>query len=153
VFQGGRGRNLFDWEPGTGTDVYLGTGKANAVLVVGNRSGAAENDSLTADRAGGVTYARNNLVPFLLFTRGIQDWYIQPSTAAGNVVTVGDLTGTATRRVEVDASRSTVDAGDQNNADVRLVVNCRRDTISEGAGPTKLTNKAAPTPDGILSAL
>jgi hypothetical protein len=142
VFVGGAGRNLFDWEPGTGTDTYIGGGKFNIVLVVGNNGGLAENDSLTADGSGGVTYSRNNLVPFNIYTQDIQRWYIRPSTAAGNVVTIGDLTGTATRRVEVDTNKGTVDASNQNDADVNLVVNGKRNTVTEGAGPTYLPNKA-----------
>jgi hypothetical protein len=153
VFVGGAGRNLFDWEPGTGTDTYVGAGKSNTVLVVGNANGAAENDTLAADGAGGVTYSRNNLVPFNLFTRGIEYWNIRPSTGAGNNVTVGDLTGTGTKRVEVDASRSTVDASGQNDPNVLLVVNGRRNTVSEGAGPTQLTNRPAPTAADLLNAL
>jgi hypothetical protein len=150
VFVGGRGTNLFDWEPGTGTDTYVGAGRSNTVLVVGNAGGAAENDSLTADGAGGVTYSRNNLVPFKLFTRGIQYWEVEPSTGAGNQVALGDLTGTATRRVTVDESHGTVDASAQNNANVALVVNGSRDTVSEGAGPTRLTNTAPPAAADIL---
>lgn len=142
VFVGGAGRNLFDWEPGTGTDTYIGAGISNVVLVVGNKSGKAENDSLTSDGNGGVIYSRNNLVPFNIYTQGIQRWYIRPSTAAGNTVTIGDLSGTATRRVEVDTNSSTVNAGGQLNADVRVVVNGTMDTIIEGAGPTWTINKA-----------
>jgi hypothetical protein len=33
VFVGGAGRNLFDWEPGTGTDTYIGAEISNDVLV------------------------------------------------------------------------------------------------------------------------
>jgi hypothetical protein len=151
VFVGGAGHNLFDWEPGTGTDTYIGAGKKNTVLVVGNNGGAAENDSLTADGQGGVVYSRNNLVPFKIYTTGIQDWYIRPSTGAGNTVTVNDLSGTATKRVQVDASKSTVDASNQNNADVLLVVNGKRDTISEGAGPTRTENVALATTQQLLA--
>jgi hypothetical protein len=153
VFLGGQGRNLFDWEPGTGTDTYIGAGRSNTVLVVGNNNGAAENDSLTADGQGGVVYSRNNLVPFKLFTTGIQKWYLQPSTGAGNSVTIGDLSGTATKRVEVDQSQGAVDASGQNNPDVSLVVNGRRNTVSEGAGPTSLPNHQPPTSASILSGL
>lgn len=142
VFIGGKGRNLFDWEPGTGTDTYIGAGISNVVLVVGNNSGLAENDSLTADGAGGVTYSRNNLVPFNIYTQGIQRWYIRPSTASGNTVTIGDLSGTATKRVEVDTNGGTVNASGQNNADVRLFVNGTHNTVSQGAGSTYFINKA-----------
>jgi hypothetical protein len=75
-----QGDNLFDWEPGTGTDTYLGAGRLNVVLVVGNSGGAAENDSLTSDGQGDVIFTRQNLVPFYLFTQGIQQWYLEPST-------------------------------------------------------------------------
>jgi hypothetical protein len=153
TFVGGAGNNLFDWEPGTGTDTYVGAGKTNAVLVVGNNGGKAENDSLMPDGNGGVTYTRNNLVSFQLHTTGIQKWYIQPSSAAGNTVTVGDLTGTGIRRVEVDDSSSTTDASGQNDAGVHLVVNGSRNTVSEGAGTTTLSNNAAPTVASILNAL
>jgi hypothetical protein len=141
VFVGGAGKNLFDWEPGTGTDTYIGAGRSNTVLVVGNNNGKAENDSLTADGNGGVTYSRNNLVPFNIYTKDIQNWYIKPSSAAGNTVTIGDMSGTATKKVEVDANKGTVDAGNQNNADVKLVANGSRNTVTEGAGPTQTVNR------------
>jgi hypothetical protein len=142
TFVGGAGRNLFDWEPGTGTDTYIGGGKFNIVLVVGNNGGLAENDSLNPDGNGGVIYSRNNLVPFNIYTQDIQRWYIRPSTAAANTVTIGDLSGTATKRVEVDTNNSTVNAGAQMNGDVRVVVNGKFNTVSEGAGPTDLINQA-----------
>ena len=44
VFMGGAGENLFDWQPGTGTDTYIGAGRSNTVLVVGNNNGTQEND-------------------------------------------------------------------------------------------------------------
>jgi hypothetical protein len=141
VFFGGAGENLFDWQPGTGSDTYVGAGKSNTVLVVGNNNGQAENDTLQGDGTGGVTYTRNNLVPFELFATGIQNWIIQPSTATGNVVTIGDLSGTPTRHVEVDMTQGDVNAGNQNDADVTLVVNGPRNTVTEGAGPTFLHNK------------
>ena len=153
VFVGGKGFNLFDWEPGTGTDTYIGAGKFNEVLVVGNNNGTAENDALMADGFGGVTFSRNNLVPFNIYTQGIQDWVLEPSTGTGNNVVIGDLTGTPTKRVAVDASGSTVNAANQNNAQVNLVVNGQHDTISEGAGPTRTTNTTAPTATDLLNAL
>jgi hypothetical protein len=113
------------------------------VLVVGNNGGAAENDSLQSDGSGGTVYTRNNLVPFKLFTTGIQNWIVQPSSAAGNTVTVGDLSGTSTKRVEVDESNGTVDASGQNDANVHLVVHGKRNTVSEGAGTTTLSNTVA----------
>jgi hypothetical protein len=143
VFFGGAGENFFNWQPGTGTDRYIGAGRSNTVLVVGNNSAKAENDSLQSDGAGGTVYTRNNLVPFKLFTTGIQNWIVQPSSAAGNTVTVGDLSGTATKRVEVDESNGTVDASGQNDANVRLVVHGKRNTVSEGAGTTTLSNTVA----------
>jgi len=141
VFFGGAGENLFDWQPGTGTDTYIGAGKSNTVLVVGNNNGQAENDSLQVDGSGGTTYTRNNLVPFVLHTTGIQNWIIQPSSATGNVVTIGDLTNTATKKVEVDTTRGTVNAGAQNNPHVELIVNGPHNTVTEGAGETILHNK------------
>ena len=108
VFIGGRGYNLFDWEPGTGTDTYVGAGKKNEVLVVGNNNGTAENDSLQSDGQGGVTYTRNSGVAFQLHTTGIQNSVLEPSTGAGNTVTISSLSGTPTQRVEVDVSSSTV---------------------------------------------
>jgi hypothetical protein len=153
VFIGGSGSNLFDWQPGTGTDTYIGAGRSNSVLVVGNNNGSAENDSLTSDGQGNVIFTRNNLVPFSLFTSGIQKWYIEPSTGAGNTVTIGDLTGTATKKVEVDTSSGTVNASGQNDADVKLVVNGSSDTVSEGAGPTRLTNTMTPTAASLLADL
>jgi hypothetical protein len=152
VFTGGKGDNLFDWEPGTGTDTYIGAGKLNEVLVVGNSGGQSETDTLTPDGNGGVVYSRTNLVPFNLYTTGIQNWEIEPSTGSGNIVTVGDMTGTATKKVSVDLSGGTVNASGQNNASVALVVNGSRDTVSEGAGTTRLTDTAAPTADTIIAA-
>jgi hypothetical protein len=142
VFFGGAGTNFFNWQPGTGTDTYIGAGRSNTVLVVGNNGGKAENDSLQSDGNGGTIYTRNNLVPFQLDTTGIQNWIIQPSSAAGNTVTIGDLTGTATKSVDVDQSNGTVDASGQNNANVKLVVHGRRNTVSEGAGNTVLSTKS-----------
>jgi hypothetical protein len=153
VFHGGQGDNLFDWQPGTGSDCYYGAGKLNAVLVVGNSGGLAENDTLSGDGRGDVLFSRLNLVPFTLTTTNIQDWYIEPSTGAGNTVTIGDMSGTITRRVGVDASCSTVNAAAQNDSNVRLVVNGTRDTVSEGAGPTVLKNTTAPTAADIISAM
>jgi hypothetical protein len=141
VFTGGAGENFFNWQPGTGTDTYVGAGRSNTVLVVGNNGGKAENDSLMADGTGGVTYTRNNLVPFQLYTTGIQNWILQPSTGTGNQVTIGDLSGTATKKVDVDTNSGTVDASGQNDANVTLVVHGKRDTVSEGAGPTVLSGK------------
>ena len=133
VFFGGAGDNFFNWQPGTGTDTYVGAGKSNTVLVVGNNNGQAENDSLQSDGNGGATFTRNNVVPFKIFTTGIQNWIIQPSAATGNVVTVGDLSGTATKSVDVDTTKGTVDASGQNNANVKLSVHGTRNTVSEGA--------------------
>jgi hypothetical protein len=152
VFTGGQGYNLFYWQPGTGTDTYIGAGQRNEVLVIGNIGGQGETDSLKPDGHGDVVYSRTNLVTFSLYTTGIQNWYIQPSSGA-NDVTIGDLSGTATRRVEVDASRSKVHAGHQNSANVHLVVNGTADTIVEGAGPTTLENVPAPTDATLLAAL
>jgi hypothetical protein len=151
VFQGGKGYNLFDWEPGTGTDTYIGAGKGNTVRVVGNTGGSAESDTLMGDGAGGVIYTRNNLVPFTLFTYGIQNWDLQPSTGAGNNVTIGDLSGTATKQVEVDLTAGTVDASSQADPKVKLVVNGAQDTITEGAGSTRLPNVTPPTTTDILN--
>jgi hypothetical protein len=150
VFFGGAGQNLFDWQPGTGSDTYVGAGKSNTVLVVGNNNAQAENDTLQADGSGGVTYTRNNLVPFELFTTGIQNWIIQPSTAANNVVTIGDLSGTPTKRVEVDTTQGDVNAGGQNDPHVKLVVRGPHNTVTEGAGETILSNKlpGATPPNG-----
>jgi hypothetical protein len=144
VFIGGAGKNVFFWAPGTGSDKYVGAGKSNTVIVVGNANAKAENDSLTADGTGGVVYSRNNLVPFKLFATGIQDWVIQPSTAAGNTVTIGDLSGTGTKQVEVDETQSTVDASTQNDPAVKLIVRGKRNTVSEGAGATALSNTNVP---------
>jgi hypothetical protein len=143
VFVGGAGTNLFDWEPGTGTDTYIGAGKSNAVLVVGNSTGQAEQDTLLPDGQGGVVYSRVNLVPFKIYASKIQDWYINPSSASNNTVTVGDLTGTGAKKVEVIASNSTVDASGQNDPNVELVVVGKRNAVSEGAGPTELLDTAA----------
>jgi hypothetical protein len=153
VFVGGKGSNLFDWQPGTGTDTYIGAGRSNTVLVVGNANGSAENDTLTANGTGGVTFSRNNLVPFQIYTTGIQTWYIDPSTGAGNTVTVGDLSGTPTKSVEVDDSHSTTDASNQNDASVKLIVNGTRNTVAEGAGTTSLVNHAVPTDATLVQAL
>jgi hypothetical protein len=153
VFTGGKGFNLFDWEPGTGTDTYIGAGKDNRVLVDGNSSGQAETDRLMPDGTGGVTYTRSNLVPFSIYTKNIQGWFINPSSGAGNVVTIGNLSGTATKRVEVGAAHSKVNAAAQANANVELIVNGSADTISEGAGPTHLTNVANQTDATLLAAL
>jgi hypothetical protein len=153
VFTGGKGYNLFDWEPGTGTDVYNGAGKDNRVLVDGNNNGQAENDTLMPDGTGGVTFTRTNLVPFSIYTKDIQGWVIHPSSGAGNVVTVGNLTGTATKRVEVDASQGTISAGSQKDANVRLVVDGTGDTITEGAGPSRLENVPPSTDATLLAAL
>jgi hypothetical protein len=80
-------------------------------------------------------------VPFTLHTTGIQNWVLRPSTATGNVITIADLSNTPTKRVEVDATKSFVDASDQNNPNVTLVVKGPRNTVAEGAGPTVLSNK------------
>jgi hypothetical protein len=153
TFVGGRGYNLFDWEPGTGTDTYIGAGRGNTVLVVGNNNGTAENDTLTSNGQGEVTYNRVSPGPFTLTTTGIQYWQIEPSTGSGNNVTIGDLSGTATKQVTVDESASTVNAGAQNNVGVTLAVNGKRDTITEGAGPTKTTNVPPPTGSQLAIAL
>jgi hypothetical protein len=153
VFTGGKGYNLFDWEPGTGTDTYIGAGKDNRVLVDGNSNDQAENDTLMPDGAGGVTYSRTNLVPFCIYTKNIQGWYIHPSTGAGNNVTIGNLTGTRTCHVEVALSGGTVNASGQHNASVTLAVDGTADTIMEGAGSTALHNVAAPTDATLLAAL
>jgi hypothetical protein len=151
VFLGGKGYNLFDWQPGTGTDTYMGAGKGNTVLVVGNANGTAESDTLTGDGTGGVIYTRNSPVPFSLYTRDIQNWDLQPSTGAGNTVTIGYLSGTATKQVQVDLTSGTVDASGQNSSDVKLVVNGSRNTVSEGAGATRLTNTTPPTTTDLLN--
>jgi hypothetical protein len=153
VFTGGKGYNLFDWEPGTGTDYYIGAGRDNRVLVDGNSNGQAENDTLMPDGAGGVTFTRTNLVPFAIHTKNIQGWFLHPSSGAGNVVTVGDLTGTTTRQVQVDVSGSTVAAGGQKDANVRLVVDGTGDTVTEGAGPAKLENVLVTNDATLLAAL
>jgi hypothetical protein len=153
VFTGGKGYNLFDWQPGTGTDYYIGAGKDNRVLVVGNNNGQAETDTLMPDGTGGVTFTRTNLVPFSLYTKNIQGWFLDPSTGAGNVVTIGNLTGTATKQVQVDVSQSTVAAGAQKDASVRLVVDGTGDTITEGAGPSRLENVPPATDATLVAAL
>jgi hypothetical protein len=153
VFTGGKGYNLFDWEPGTGTDYYIGAGKDNRVLVDGNSNGQAETDSLMPDGTGGVTYSRTNLVPFCIYTKDIQGWFLHPSTGSGNTVTIGNLTGTKTNQVQVNASGSTIAAGGQKNASVCLVVNGKSDTIAEGAGPARLENVAPMTDATLVAAL
>ncbi len=140
VFVGGAGRNVFDWEPGTGTDSYIGAGKFNVVQVVGNANALAENDSLFSDGFGGVTYSRNNLVPFQISTTGIQAWNIEPSAANGNTMTIGDLSGTDTEVVAVNFNNGTVDASAQADRDVALVVNGVGNNVSEGAGRTFYPN-------------
>lgn len=153
VFTGGKGYNLFDWEPGTGTDTYIGAGKDNRVLVDGNTGGQAENDTLMPDGSGGVVYSRTNLVPFCIYGKNIDGWFLHPSSGAGNVVTIGNLTGTPTRQVQVDASGSTVNAGGQRNAAVCLTVDGTGDTVTEGAGPAALHNLPPQTDATLLAAL
>lgn len=153
VFIGGSGRNLFDWQPGTGTDTYVGAGKSNTVFVVGNNSGKPEIDTLTADGQGGVTYSRENVVPFKLFTSGIQNWYITPSNTTGNLVTIKDLSDTPTKLIQVNVNSSTVDAVAQNNGNVKLVVNGTRNTVTQGEGPTKFIRKDFTTSAELVNAL
>jgi hypothetical protein len=132
---------------------YIGAGKVNAVLVPGNNSGLAETDSLTSDGQGDVIFTRAagpGLASFNLTTTGIQQWYLEPSTGMNNV-TIGDLTGTATKKVEVVASDSTIDAGGQNNPNVRLAVDGTHDTVTDGAGPTTHENTSAPTAASIIA--
>ena len=93
-------------------------------------------------------YSRNSPVPITLHTTGIQDWIIQPSSATGNVVTIGDLSGTATKQVEVDETQGTVNAGGQNNSHVKLIVDGPRNTVTEGAGRTILNNKLPASANG-----
>ena len=43
----------------------------------------------------------------------------------------------------MDESKGPVDASDQNDASVKLIVHGKRNTVSEGAGTTTLSNKVA----------
>jgi hypothetical protein len=64
-------------------------------------------------------------------------------------VTIGDLTGTATKQVEVAAS-STINASAQLNPNVRLVLDGTGDTVTPGAGPTRYENTTPPTAADII---
>ena len=81
--------------------------------MVQNSNGSASNDTLSADRRGDVTLTGNDFSNFKIVTRGIQDWYITPSTVRWNKVTIDNLAHTPTKQVEVVASSSTVDAATQ----------------------------------------
>lgn len=153
VFTGGAGKNLFDWQPGTGTDTYNGAGKSNTVLVVGNSNGSAEDDTLHATSNGGVVFSRNNLVPFQIYTQDIQNWVLEPSTAAKNDVTIGNLSGTTTKQVEAVVNNSTVGTANQANPNVKLVVDGTQNVVREGAGPTSIINTPAPTALDLLHML
>ena len=66
---------------------------------------------------------------------------------------IGNLTGTATKRVEVDASSSTINAANQKDAAVKLVVDGTQDKVVEGAGKTVLENMANTTAAEIIAAM
>jgi hypothetical protein len=76
-----------------------------------------------------------------------------PPSAAGNTVTIGDLSGTGTKRVEVDESKGSVDASGQNNPNLRLDVNGRYDTILTGASDVWTSHHTPPTGASLLLAL
>jgi hypothetical protein len=132
-------RNLFDWEPGTGTDVVIGHGAHNSLLVVGNNNAKGEVDSIKADGRGGFIYQRLNLVPFNIYASGIQQLVVRPSSG-NDQVTINDLTGVKSlNRIEVDGGGGddTIDFSRQRNTHVTAVFNggAGANTYITGAGP------------------
>ncbi len=129
-------RNLFDWEPGTGTDVVVGRGGHNSLLVVGNTGGKGEMDQVDADGRGGFVYSRLNVVPFKIFASHVDTLVIRPSSG-DDQVTVNDLTGVpGLERVEVDGGdgNDTIDFSRQRNAGVRAIFNGGNGTNTYIAG-------------------
>jgi hypothetical protein len=143
--------NFFDWQPGTGTDVVIGRGPKNTLLVVGNNAGKGENDQVIVDGQGGFIYQRLNVVPFQIFASHIDTLVIQPSTG-NDTVTVGDLSSVkGLHRIEVDGrgGNDTVDFSAQKNTAVTAIFNGGggASTFIAGAGPNRVIN---PAPDTII---
>jgi hypothetical protein len=118
-------QNLYDWEPGTGTDVVIGRGSHNSLLVVGNNNGQGETDQMIADGHGGFVYQRTNLVPFNIYASDVQDVVIRPSSG-NDTVTIGDMTGVqGLKKVEVDGGggNDTIDFSHQRNTQVAAIFN------------------------------
>jgi hypothetical protein len=133
-------RNLFDWEPGTGTDQVIGRAGQNILLVVGNNNGKGENDRVDADGQGGFIYSRLNVVPFQIYATNIDQLIIRPSSG-NDTVTIGDLTGvTRLKKIEVDggAGDDTIDFSQQLNPKIKAVFNggTGNNTYIAGAGPS-----------------
>jgi len=131
-------RNLFDWEPGTGTDVVIGRGKSNSLLVVGNNSGKGEIDQVSADGKGGFIFQRLNVVPFNISASNVDELVIRPSSGDDNV-TINDLTGVeGLKRIEVDGGdgNDTIDFSRQRNKQIKGVFNGEggSNTYIAGAG-------------------
>lgn len=135
--------NLFDWEPGTGTDVVQGAGHRNVLFVEGNNGNKAENDSVAADGKGGFVYSRNNLVPFQISASGVQSLVVKPqgpavAVATGNTFTAGNLTNTGLRDVSFVSAggADTLDFSANRDKHVRFDVYDRGapDVVILGAG-------------------
>ncbi len=129
-------QTLFDWEPGTGTDIAIGRGGTNSLLVVGNSNGQGENDQVIADGRGGFIYQRLNVVPFNIYASGIQNLVIRPSSG-NDTVTINDLTGVKKlSRIEVDGGggNDTIDFSHQRNPGIKAIFNCGAGTNTYIAG-------------------
>lgn len=150
VMLGGTDRSsqtLFDWEPGTGTDVVIGRGGTNTLLDVGNFNGQGENDEVDADGQGGFIVQRNNLVPYQIDCTDVQYVILQPSTGS-NTVTINNLTGVqGLKQIEVDSlgGNDSISFANQQNPDITAVFNggSGSDTFVLGAGPNKILNYGA----------
>lgn len=100
---GGDGNDTMRWLPGTLIDTYEGGPGTDTGVVVGNGNGQGDAFVLAAnpDGSGRVLFQRTNLVPFFIDIGTTERVSLQ--TADGNdTITVGNLAGTAVRRVTAD---------------------------------------------------
>ena len=126
TLHGGAGSDVIIWNNGDNTDVVEGgTGDDRAVV-----TGAGAGDIFTvfanATNPSRIAFNRTNLVPFALDIAEVEEFDINSGSGADNI-TVGDLTTTALRELDLDVGveagiADTVTVSGRNTADQVQIV-------------------------------
>jgi len=126
---GSTGNDSFVWNPGDGSDIVEGNSGTDTLQF--NGSNAAENMALSAN--GSHALLTRNVGVITMDLHGIETVNIAALGGVDNV-TIGDLTGTGVKQVNVDLAAT--GGGDDNSADIVTLAGSTADDSFDFTVPT-----------------